>query len=144
MRSSLLDLDMEGSGPRTFRLGGVTATCQTDLCTYYRFPARRNRLRSKLSVTDPKRPREPYLAGQASACRSPKSQGQVKQLSAVIWKRSLWVVNMLVNSRSVYIALPRHIIVSSRHCTAVLRCTSLSERIKCGPTEIQKLTPDEN
>lgn len=69
-------------------------------------------------------------------------QCQVKQLSAVIWKRSLWAVNTVVNSRSVCAALPRHIIVSSRRRTVDLRRTRLSGRIKRGPTEREKLTLD--
>lgn len=68
----------------------------------------------------------------------------MKQLSAVIWKWSLWVVNTMVSSRSVCAALPRHIIVNSRQNTVVLRCTLLSERIKVTQIEMQKLTPDRN
>ena len=63
-------------------------------------------------------------------------QGQVKQLSAVIWKWSLWAVNTVVSSRSVCAALPRHIIVNSRQHTRDPRCTLLSERIKCSSTEM--------
>ena len=59
-------------------------------------------------------------------------QGQVKQLSAVIWKRSLRAVNTVVNSRSVCAALPRHIIVGPRRRTVDLRRTRLSGWIKRG------------
>lgn len=72
-------------------------------------------------VVDLKRPCEPHLTGQASAGHN--GQGQVKQLSAVIWKWSLWAVNTVVSSRSVCAALPRHIIVNSRQHALVLRCT---------------------
>lgn len=138
MQSSICDLDTLGYDLKPFILEKwqplVTLIW---VCTITFKPAEQSRL--QLSIIDPRRPSEAYLTGRGSACWSewPRSSETV-----VCSHLEVEPVGSKHCGHLTVTMCPRHNIVRSRQRTALVRRTRLSDRIKCGSSEMPKFTPD--
>lgn len=99
MHSSICDPDTRGHDLKPFILGQRQPhVTLISVCTITFKPTEQSPPSTRPSLTRDVPVNRTWQAGSRPAGRN--GQGQVKQLFAVIWKWSLWVVNTVVTSRS--------------------------------------------